>query len=86
MKKIKAQLPGTVFLGLLITGSLFQSSGALAQQIAKKMGGNSHSISKAIALLNYLHKFSIIYMHRKIAKFSRYFLTGLIFSIKLFSI
>ncbi len=35
MKKIKAQLPGTVFLGLLITGSLFQSSGALAQQIAK---------------------------------------------------
>lgn len=35
MKKIKAQLPRTVFLGLLITGSLFQSSGALAQQIAK---------------------------------------------------
>jgi hypothetical protein len=35
MKKIKAQLPSTVFLGLLITGSLFQSSGALAQQIAK---------------------------------------------------
>jgi hypothetical protein len=35
MKKIKAQLPTTVFLGLLITGSLFQSSGALAQQIAK---------------------------------------------------
>ena len=35
MKKIKAQLPRTIFLGLLITGSLFQSSGALAQQIAK---------------------------------------------------
>ena len=35
MKKIKAQLPRTVFLGLLITGSLFQSSGALAQPIAK---------------------------------------------------
>jgi len=35
MKKIKAQLPRTVFLGLVITGSLFQSSGALAQQIAK---------------------------------------------------
>jgi hypothetical protein len=35
MKKIKAQLPGTVFLWLVIIGSLFQSSGALAQQIAK---------------------------------------------------
>jgi len=35
MKKIKAQLPRTIFLGLLITGSLFQSAGALAQQIAK---------------------------------------------------
>jgi hypothetical protein len=35
MKRIKAQLPGAVFLGLLITGSLFQSSGALAQQTAK---------------------------------------------------
>jgi hypothetical protein len=35
MKKIKAQLPRTVFLGLVIIGSLFQSSGALAQQIAK---------------------------------------------------
>jgi hypothetical protein len=35
MKKINAQLPGAVFLGLLITGSLFQSSEALAQQTAK---------------------------------------------------
>jgi hypothetical protein len=35
MKKIKAQLPRTIFLGLLITGSLFQSAGALAQPIAK---------------------------------------------------
>ena len=35
MKKIKAQLLRTVFLGLVITGSLFQSSGALAQQIGK---------------------------------------------------
>ena len=35
MKKINAQLPRTVVLALMITGSLFQSSGVLAQQIAK---------------------------------------------------